>query len=93
LADRRSQVYQTSARRKWMYAVVLDLPEVANRYQAIFKLRRSASGTPRSTRPRTGRGKRLPRRCGTTEPNVLGRVGFLLLAGQVFQGIKVSTRL
>lgn len=92
LADDRIRVFQTSARRNWMYAAILDPPDGAARYQIFFMLRRSAPDR------RAGQDLDLVVESAyladpeQAKPNVLGRIGFALLAGQVFLGNPVSTR-
>ncbi len=92
LADRRARVHQTSARRNWMYAVVLESPDVPYRYQIFFMLRRSPPERRAIQDLDLVVESAYLADQGRPEPNVLGRVGFLLLAGQVYQGKKVTTR-
>jgi hypothetical protein len=92
LAHEKARVNQTAARRNWMLSAIVEVSVDTVRYQIFFELRR--------TRPDRARLQDLdmvvesayPADPGKREPNVLGRMSFLLLAGSVYTGQPVSTR-
>ena len=80
------------ARRNWMYAVTVDIPEAGTRYQIFFDLRRAPAERRQSQDLEMMVESAYPADPERARPNILGRVGFLLLAGSVYTGQKVMTR-
>ena len=86
------RVHETAARRNWMYAVTVDIPEAGTRYQIFFDLRRAPAERRQSQDLEMMVESAYPADPERARPNILGRVGFLLLAGSVYTGQKVMTR-
>ena len=86
------RVHETMARRNWMYAVTVDIPEAGTRYQIFFDLRRAPAERRQSQDLEMMVESAYPADPERARPNILGRVGFLLLAGSVYTGRKVMTR-
>jgi hypothetical protein len=92
LADPRAKVRETSARRNWMYSAVVDIPAEGTRYAVFFELRRTPAERRRLSDLELVVESAYPMDPARPEPNILGAVGFVLLAGTIFLGKRVSTR-
>ncbi len=92
LVNPGTRVHETAARRNWMYAVAMEMPEANTRYQIFFDLRRTVPDRRRFQDLDMVVESAYPAEPARAAPNVLGRVNFLLLAGNVYLGQKTSTR-
>jgi hypothetical protein len=92
LADERARVHETVARRNWMYAATVEAPVAGTRYQIFFELRRTVPERRGLQDLDMVVESAYPSDPDRPQPNVLGRVSFVLLAGRVLIGKPVSTR-
>jgi hypothetical protein len=92
LADPGARVHETAARRNWMYAAIVEVPVTGTRYQIFFELRRTVPERRRLQDLEMVVESAYPADPSRSEPNILGRVSFLLLAGSLFVGKLVTTR-
>ena len=92
LADPAAKVHQTAARRNWMHAAIIEAPIVGTRYQVFFELRKTVPERQRHQDLDMVVESAYPADPNRPEPNILGRVSFLLLAGSLFIGKPVTTR-
>lgn len=92
LAGGRTSVHETAARRNWMYAATVEVPIAGTRYQIFFELRRAIKERRRLQDLEMVVESAYPADPGRAEPNILGRVGFALLAGSLYMGKPVTTR-
>lgn len=92
LADPHARVNQTAARRNWMYAAIVEVPTTDTRYHTFFTLRRTVEERRRLQDLDMVVESAYPVSPGQREPNILGRMSFLLLAGSVYLGKSVTTR-
>lgn len=75
-----------------MYAAIVEVPEAGTRYQIFFELRRTVAGLRRLQDLDMVVESAYPANPARPEPNILGRVSFLLLAGNLYAGKPVTTR-
>ena len=92
LADPATRVYETAARRNWMYAAIIEAPVVGTRYQVFFELRRTTPERRRLQDLDMVVESAYPADPNRPEPNILGPVRFALLAGALYLGKVVTTR-
>lgn len=92
LANPGARVHQTATRRNWMYAATMDVPATGVRYQVFFDLRRTIPEWRRRQDLDMVVESAYPADPSRPEPNILGRVNFLLLAGSLYVGRPVTTR-
>ena len=92
LATPGARVHETAARRNWMYAAAMEIPVANTRYQIFFELRRTMPERRRFQDLDMVVESAYPADPDRPAPNVLGRMNFLLLAGNVYLGLKTSTR-
>jgi hypothetical protein len=92
LASPGARVHETAARRNWMYAATVQVPTTGTVYQIFFELRRATPERRRLQDLDMVVESAYPADPGRPEPNILGRVSFLLLAGSVYVGKPVTTR-
>lgn len=92
LADPRAKVRETGSRRNWMYSAVVEIPAEGTRYGVFFGLRRAPADRRRLQDLELVVESAYPADPARPEPNILGRVGFVLLAGSTFLGRRVSTK-
>lgn len=87
LANPRVRVHETAARRNWMYAAIVEIPVAGTpgtRYQIFFELRRTAPERRRLQDLDMVVESAYPADAARPEPNILGPVNFLLLAGSLY---------
>jgi hypothetical protein len=75
-----------------MYAATVQVPTTGTVYQIFFELRRATPERRRLQDLNMVVESAYPADPGRPEPNILGRVSFLLLAGSVYVGKPVTTR-
>jgi hypothetical protein len=92
LAAPSARVHETAARRNWMYAATVEAPTIGTRYQIFFELRRTVPERRRLQDLDMVVESAYPADPSRPEPNILGRVSFLLLAGSLHVGKPVTTR-
>lgn len=92
LANPGARVHETAARRNWMYGATVEIPVAGTRYQIFFELRRTVPERRRLQDLDMVVESAYPADPSRPEPNILGRVNFLLLAGSVYVGKPVTTR-
>jgi hypothetical protein len=92
LANPNARVHQTASRRNWMYAAIVEVPVPTTRYQIFFELRRTVQERRHLQDLDMVVESAYPAASGRPEPNILGRVNFLLLAGSLYAGKHVTTR-
>jgi len=92
LATPGARVHETAARRNWMYAAAMEIPAANTRYQIFFELRRTVAERRKFQDLDMVVESAYPADPNRPAPNVLGRMNFLLLAGNVYLGLKTSTR-
>ena len=92
LADPGAYVHETVERRNWMYAAVVEIPVATSRYQIFFELRRTIPDRRRLQDLDMVVESAYPADPARPQPNILGRVRFLLLAGSLYVGKRTSTR-
>lgn len=92
LAEPRTRVHETAARRNWMYAATVEVPVVGTRYQIFFGLQRTVRERRQLQDLDMVVESAYPADPGRPEPNILGPVSFLLLAGSTYVGKPVTTR-
>lgn len=92
LADPRAKVHETGARRNWMYSAVVEIPAEGTRYGVFFELRRTPEERRKLSDLELVVESAYPADPARPEPNILGPVGFVLLAGSTFLGKRVTTR-
>lgn len=87
LAHPRIQVWQTAERRNWVYSMTVTNP--AGPYHVFFELRRSHDRAYDLGMVVESAYPEDPARGG---PNILGKMGFVLLCGKVYTGKPVDTK-
>jgi hypothetical protein len=75
-----------------MYAATVEIPVAGTRYQIFFELRRAVPERRRLQDLDMVVESAYPADPSRPEPNILGRVNFLLLVGSVSVGKPVTTR-
>jgi hypothetical protein len=91
-AHTSTRVHETASRRNWMYAATVEVPVAGTLYQVFFDIRRTIPERRRMQDLDMVVESAYPFDPERPEPNILGRVNFLLLAGSLYIGKPVTTR-
>ena len=75
-----------------MYAAAMEIPAANTRYQIFFELRRTVPERRKLQDLDMVVESAYPADPDRAAPNVLGRMNFLLLIGNVYLGLRTSTR-
>lgn len=86
LNDPKVKVKQTTARRNWVYSIVIEDP--SGPYHVFFELKRAAKGKPQDLNLVVESAYQETE----GEPSVLGSIGFVLLCGKVYTNKPVATK-
>jgi hypothetical protein len=92
LANPGVRVHETASRRNWMHSVAVELPIDGSRYQIFFALRRTVPDRRRRQDLDMVVESAYPADPSRPEPNIVGRVSFLPLAGSPYVGKPVTNR-
>lgn len=90
LTHPKVQVWQTAERRNWVYS--MTIPNPAGAYHVFFELRRAAAADRALQDLNLVVESAYPEDPARGGPNVLGRMGFVLLCGKVYTGKPLATK-
>ena len=92
LADPRAKVHEASTQRNWMYSTVVEIPAEGTPYNVFFKFSRTVPERQKLSDLELVVESAYPADPARAEPNILGRVSFVLLTGSTFLGKRIGTR-